>query len=316
MSDLEHLARTIKGVTFPYPLMVGGGIVKTHEHVRRLAPTDVVADWGSIETEESSGNGGRDYYSHYIEFGGQRYLLFALNSLGIPNPGMAYVEQHCRDRIKLYEDHGKPLVINISGKSVEDAVELVKRAIAAGFKVIILNGACPNKGGLPILCFDADAVSRLFERLATEVGETDAVLLWKISAGMPRGILSHNKNCVIESKVFTGMVTCNTVPNGFYYLAGGKPAIHTEKNNITRGGLSGPAIRPLALDHTQFCADGMPASKVVFGAGGADSVEAVMDFLRAGATMVQMTTAYREANEDPDFVRDLLEKLSKRLEQA
>lgn len=314
MSSLALLERTIKGVHFPYPLMVGGGVVKTHEQVRKFAPTDVIAEWGSIETEASSGNGGRDYYPHYVEIRGQKYLLFALNSRGIPNPGMEYVEQHASDLLKLYEDHNKPLVINVSGKSWEDAVELVKRAIACGFKVIVLNGACPNKGGQPILCFDIESVDKLFDRLEAEIGETDVVLMWKVSAGMPRAILSHNKARVVASSTFTGIVTCNTLPNGFYFLPDGTPAILTEKNKITRGGVSGPAIHPIALDHTKYCADDLPFDKVVWGAGGADWVDSAMNFFRAKATIVQTTTAFWEANEDPSFITNFLAAIHDRME--
>lgn len=313
-SDLSHMQRTVKGVHFPYPVTLAGGIVKTWEHVRDLADTDVIPEWGSIETKPSSGNGGRDYYAGYEGFDkyGNFQLLFALNSLGIPNPGMEYVERHARELLSMYKDRNKPLILNVSGKSAEDLLTLIKRALDCGFHVITANAACPNKSSQNILCFDTEAVDWLFDRVDTEIGETDAVILEKVSTGMPRPILAHNKNRVAESKAFTGIITGNTVPNCFAYRSDGTPAIKTA-NGITRGGMSGPAMHPIALDHTEFCASGMPEGKIVAGCGGAVDADTTMDFLRAGATFVQLNTAYREAGEDPRFMTDFLHDLDEPL---
>ncbi len=310
MNELAHMARTIKGVWFPYPVLVGGGIVKTHEHVRRLATTDVIAEWGSIETEPSLGNGGRDYYAHYLEVkGGIRTLEFTQNRLGIPNPGMAYVEQHASDLIKLYEDCGKPLVINISGKSIEDLVQLLKRAIICGFKVIIVNGACPNKDGQPVLCNEQEPTDEFFERVEKEIGPTNVLIIWKVSCGMSRKALTHNRQRVADSSVFGGIATGNTVPNTYYLYDGGLTSIYTAKDKSTRAGLAGPAILPIALDHTEFCAQAMPKHKIVYGLGGVTTPMDAMRFIRSGATLVGMVSAFREAKENPDFVRDFLEDL-------
>ncbi len=313
---LSWMARLVKPVVFPYPVMVGGGIVKTHEQVRKLAPTDVVAEWGSIETEASDGNGGRDYYAHYIEVAERRVLVWAANSRGIPNPGMKYVEQHARDLIKLYNDRDRPLVLNVSGKGVDDTLSLMKRAHTCGFRVITVNGACPNKADQPILCDDPDAVDELFERAEKEIGVTDTVFLWKVSCGMRRPMLAHNKARVIASRMFNGIITGNTIPNSLYYfddVDDVRTAIKTEKNNIDRGGMSGPAILPIALDHTRFCAQDMPAGKVVFGCGGIMTPDDAIRYLRAGAHVVQITTAWWEANEDPDFIRDFIAELHLKL---
>jgi hypothetical protein len=74
---------TINGVCIPYVLMVGGGVVKTFEQVIRYAKTDVIPDWGSITTDEKSGNGGRDYFAQYSEAG---QLLAEYNSIALTKP--------------------------------------------------------------------------------------------------------------------------------------------------------------------------------------------------------------------------------------
>lgn len=316
MDELRLLRRTIKGVEFPYSVMVAGGIIKTAEQVKALAPTDVIGEWGSITTKESAGVGGRNYWPHYVEVGGQRMLVCTFNRLALPNPGMGYVEQRCRDLIKLYDDSGKPLVINVSGNGVDDSIELLKRAIACGFRAITCNGACPNKEGQPILCDDSDAVNQYFDRADAEIGHVDAVVLWKISAAMRRPALALNRDRVARSKTFTGMVAGNTVPNGFDYDDEGKTVIATTPDNGTRGGMAGPAILPLALDHVEFCASGMPTGKIVVGCGGISHSRCAMKHFKAGATIVQFNSAYREANENPEFVTDFLQALNNGLQAA
>ncbi|HEY4502443.1 MAG TPA: hypothetical protein VJH21_01270 [Candidatus Paceibacterota bacterium] len=301
-ATLTGLSRTVKGVHFPYPLMIAGGVVKEVGSLLRFAPTEIIPDWGSIETVASPGNGGRDYYASY---GPDERLRYGLNCLGIPNPGMDYVEEHARETIKLYEGYGKPLACNVSGKSPEDLVQLIARAVKCGFPVVTGNGSCPNQKGHPILCFDTDAVDYVFTRVEEELGKTDAVIFFKVSLGMPRNILAHCKKRVADSKTFTGIITGNTVPNCFDFLENGAPAIQTE-NGITVGGLSGPAILPIALSDIRFCAEDMPRGKIVVGCGGASNATDVRKMFSAGATLVQINTAFREAHEDPTFVQGIL----------
>jgi dihydroorotate dehydrogenase len=80
---------------------------------------------------------------------------------------------------------------------------------------------------------------------------------------------------------------------------------------LERGGMAGPAIRPIALDNTNFCSQQLAScGKIVFGCGGAQDAHTIRKFLLAGAAIVQMHSAFREANEDPTFVRDILAELA------
>jgi dihydroorotate dehydrogenase len=300
MSDLSKLARTIKGIKFPHPLMVGGGVFKLAEELREVAASDVIPEWGSIETDPSSGNGGNDYDAAYTPNG--HNLRYTRNRRGIPNPGIAYVERESRDIISMYADQGKIVGLNVSGKSngsrssVDDLIELVKRGLDCGFPWITANGACPNKADQPILCDDEDAVSEFFERADVEIGSTDAILMWKVSNGMRRSTLAHNKGHVAKSKAFTGIITGNTVPNTLDFDIEGKPTVLTEKDNSTWAGQGGPAIHPIALGHTKFCAQDMPEGKIVVGAGGVEGWPEARNFFRVGATLAQVVSTYLEAD--------------------
>ena len=156
------------------------------------------------------------------------------------------------------------------------------------------------------MCDDPDAVDELFDRIESEIGRSDAVLLWKVSCGMRRPALEHNRNRVKNSIAVSGVITCNTVPNCLAYRPDGSTAIKTA-NGITRGGMAGPAIHAIALDHAAFMTEELHLSdnKIVIGAGGADDTKTVCNFIRTGASLVQTQSAFREMGESPDFIRDV-----------
>lgn len=307
------MQRTVKGVVLPYPIMIGGGVVKAQRGTKFYAPTDVIAEWGSITTDSKSGNGGRDYYAHYEESNGQRVLTYALNSIGLTNPGIGYVEKQAREEIARYSDQGKPLPINISGEGVDDTLVLMERALACGFPIITVNTACPNKVGkdmkpMPVMCFDIDSMGTLIMQAERIIGRSESIIMLKVSTGLPMSTLAGICTLLKTSSTFDGIITGNTVPNGFSMLEDGSPAIKTD-NGITVGGVSGPAIKPLSLSQTKFAADILGENKVVWGCGGAQTAEDVREYFRVGAQVVQIVTAFREHDEDPVFIRRLLEDL-------
>jgi dihydroorotate dehydrogenase len=226
---------------------------------------------------------------------------------------MDHVEEHAGELIALYQAAGKPLIINISGKDVDDTIDLLKRALQCRFPVVVVNGACPNKRERPILCHDPEGVGELFSRAEDEIQESHSLILWKVSNGMPRSLLAQNCDLVARSWHFEGIINGNTFPNCLDYLPDGKTAIETA-NGFNRGGMSGPAILPIALDQVEFCAKRLPPSKVVVGCGGITTPQDAMKFFRAGARLVQFNTVFREAAEDPQFVTSFLHDLYELME--
>jgi dihydroorotate dehydrogenase len=294
MEDLlSPMLRTFNGVDFNYRFMVAGGVV--------------IFELGSVNTTGSSGNGGRDYHAEYKSYDilSATLLLNTSNSLGLPNPGMDYIEEGTPRYLKVCTAAGMPSWINISGNGVEDTLSLLGRAFKAGYRVITVNGACPNKIDQPILCDDPASVDEFFDRVDQEFGDvTDRVILWKVSCGMRRPALAHNRERFRKSRAVIGVITGNTIPNSLDYLPDGRTVIATA-NSINRGGLAGPAILPIALDHTEFMMQDLPPGKFGIGCGGAMDAVSASKFIRAGATFVQSNSAVLEAKEDPDFVRDV-----------
>ncbi len=312
--NLQGLERRILGNVLPHPVIVAGGVYKTAAHVGLVCDTDVIPEWGSITTDPRPGNGGRDYYAEYRDVPHQgRVLIRTLNSLGLPNPGMKHVEKHAADLLKRYEDAEKPLILNVSGENADDLLELVERAIAAGFKMIVMNGACPNGANsdgsrIPILCWDKASVAYFFAECDRRFSGSRAVLLWKISNGITEELLEFNTLAVLNSFACQGIINGNTIPNVGLTLPDGEPAIKTT-NGFTKGGLAGPAIQMSALRQTSYSASALRHTKVAVACGGISTARHVLLALACGAWAVEVNSAFREAGERPKFITDLLVEL-------
>lgn len=126
------------------PWANAGGVVKTIEDVEQMAHTGV--GWieaGSYTLLPRPGNGanGERVYHHDRDTGE------TFNSLGMPNTGMDEVEKEIPEMAKIAEAHRKKLLVNVapvSAEPVEETLELVSRAYAAGAHGVLINAGCPN----------------------------------------------------------------------------------------------------------------------------------------------------------------------------
>jgi len=200
-----------------------------------------------------------------------------LNAIGLENIG---VEAFIRDKIPALEDCGCRIIANILGKSVEEFVAIVEQlnpyeAVSA----YELNISCPNikEGGIQ---FGHDP--ELTYRVVSTVREVSDKPVWvKLSPNVTdirifaRACEEANADAVSLVNTFVGMCV------DIYKM---RPML----SNVT-GGLSGPAIRPLALRlvHQTVKSVNIP----VIGIGGISNARDALEFLIAGATAVQVGTA-------------------------
>ena len=202
-----------------------------------------------------------------------------LNSIGLQNPGVeAFIEN---DLAWLAENaSGTPIVVNVSGHSVDDYVSVIRRledepAVSA-YEV---NISCPNvdQGGM---AFGTDCASaaRVTEACRSATGRT---LIVKLSPNVT-DIVSIARS--VEDSGADAVSLINT-------LLGMAIDASTRKPKLARvvGGLSGPAIKPIALRMVWQVSSAV--SIPVIGMGGvSDGVDAV-EFMLAGATAVAVGTA-------------------------
>lgn len=201
-----------------------------------------------------------------------------LNAVGLQNPG---VDEVIRTEIPFLEEHyGKPVIANVSGFSIEEYVETTEKLAAESIVGIIeLNISCPNvKGGG--ISFGTDP------KLAAEV--TRAVR--KVSTKPVYVKLSPNvtniqdmAKAVVDAGA-DGISLINTFLGMRIDIKKRQPVL---KNRT--GGLSGPAIFPLAL---RMVWDVYEAVDVpIIGMGGISSAEDVIEMFLAGASAVQVGAA-------------------------
>ena len=200
-----------------------------------------------------------------------------LNSIGLQNPGVEQVLERYAERWSSWD---VPVIVNVAGESVEDYVEVARRLDGQpGVAGIELNISCPNvgRGGLQF-ALDADAAA---EVTAAVRAATELPLMVKLSPaatdvrGIARAIEAAGADSISAVNTLSGM------------------AIDRERRRPllgnTYGGLSGPALKPVALRVVYEVAQVVRIPIVAI--GGVGSLDDVLDYLLAGAVAVQVGTA-------------------------
>ena len=287
----RNLAVDFLGLKLEHPIMNGGGTCKDLEGVKRLARSAVAAiEVGSITEEKRDGNPGQVFWL------GSNY---SVNSLGMPNMGRKKLAEVLPEMVRTAHDAGKPLFVNVAGFSDDEYLALTETSFAGGADGVFLNGGCPNAWGVDgmqkkILSFSLLSIEKLFQKLSAFAGKR---ILLKISPQSDPAMRTAVIDLVREdmsgkpNTVLAGIITTNTFPNAFVSDADGKPAIYYGEGFA---GLSGPALKPIAMAHVKEARKLLPPGKVIVAAGGVSTGQDVLDYLRAGAGVVQLATAYFE----------------------
>lgn len=200
-----------------------------------------------------------------------------LNSIGLQNPG---VEVFVDSDLRWLDTIDVPVIVNVSGRSVTEYAQVVHRLDAEsrvdGFEV---NISCPNvdAGGMAFGtdCVSAASVTHECRRA------TDKLLIVKLSPNVT-DIVSIAR--AVEGEGADAISLINT-------LLGMSVDVDTFRPRIARtvGGLSGPAIKPIALRMVWQVA--LAVSVPVIGMGGIMTAEDAVEFLLAGATAIAVGTA-------------------------
>jgi dihydroorotate dehydrogenase (NAD+) catalytic subunit len=200
-----------------------------------------------------------------------------LNSIGLQNPGVDGVLEKYAPRWAGWQ---VPVIVNVAGESVEDYVTVARKLDGQpGVAGIELNISCPNvgKGGLQF-ALDAEAAGAV---TAAVRAATELPLMVKLSPAAPdvRAIARAIANAGADS-----ISAVNTLSGMAIDRARRRPLLGN-----TYGGLSGPALKPVALRVVYEVAQAIKIPIVAI--GGVGSLDDVLDFLMAGAVAVQVGTA-------------------------
>ena len=196
-----------------------------------------------------------------------------VNSIGLQNDGVGYfLHKHLPYLRKIKTN----LIVNIAGSTVAEYAKLAKilnrySAIAA----LEINISCPNvkKGGMVFGC-DPAATQKV---IAAVRRETQKPIIAKLTPNV-------KDITVIAKSAANGGANALSLINTIVHAA---PVPGTKK--IVRGGLSGPTIKPIAL---QLVSEAVKAVDIpVIGIGGIMNTQDALEFLNAGAKAIQVGTA-------------------------
>ncbi|MBV7390214.1 dihydroorotate dehydrogenase [Enterococcus alishanensis] len=222
-----------------------------------------------------------------------------LNAIGLQNPGLEVVMNEILPSLEKFQD--LPLIANVAGACEEDYVEVAKRiGDAPNVHAIELNISCPNvkHGGL-LFGTDPDAAGSL-TKAVKEVAKVPVYV--KLSPNVT-DIVPIAK--AVEQGGADGFTMINTLMGMRIDLKTRRPILA----NMT-GGLSGPAIKPVAirLIHQVAGITDLP----IIGMGGVQNVDDVIEMFLAGASAVAVGTANFT---DPYICPKLIDSLPQKLDE-
>ena len=221
-----------------------------------------------------------------------------LNAIGLQNPG---VEEIVKNQLKQLEKYDVPIIANVAGSYIDDYVYVAEKiSKSPNVKALELNISCPNVkcGGIQ---FGTDPY--IAKELTEKVKEASSVPVYvKLSPNITDIVAMAQ---AVEAGGADGITMINTLIGMRLDRITGKPIIA----NLT-GGLSGPAIKPVAIRMIYQVAQAVNIP--IIGMGGIMDEWDVIDFISAGASAVAIGTANFT---DPLICPKIIEALSKALDE-
>jgi dihydroorotate dehydrogenase (NAD+) catalytic subunit len=202
-----------------------------------------------------------------------------LNAIGLQNPGAEYVVDQILPTLDFTET---AFFANVCGSTIEDYVEVTRRFDDSAIDAIELNISCPNikEGGVQF-GNSPDMSARVVEACRRV---TKKPLITKLSPNQT-DIKENARRCIESGS--DALAVINTVMGMAIDVKTRKPII----GNI-QGGLSGPAIKPIALLKVMQVAEvARPHNVPIIGQGGICSADDALEFIIAGATTVGVGTS-------------------------
>ena len=269
------LTLKIKDIVFKSPIMVASGTFGYGDEVKDLVDISKI---GCIITKSVTLNpreGNPPPRIHETSSG-------MLNSIGLANVG---IKEFCNKKLSYLNKMKTHFIINIAGSTMDEYIKVLEILESSdgnhiGYEI---NISCPNvkKGGMEF-GMDADMTYKLTSKLRNI---TNKFLIMKLSPN----VTSIEKIALAAERGGADAVSAiNTfVGMGINYKTG-KMLLSTKF-----GGLSGPAIKPMAIAkvHKIYNAVKIP----IIGMGGISNFEDIIEFIRAGSSLIQIGTLnYKE----------------------
>jgi dihydroorotate dehydrogenase (NAD+) catalytic subunit len=267
------LAVDFCGLSFASPIVLLSGCVGFGEEYTRVEGFSNT-DCGAVVLKGTTGSArlGNPPHRVYETDGGM------LNAIGLQNPGVDYVVDHILPTLDFSETR---FFANVSGSTLEEYVEVVRRFDDSPVDGMEINISCPNvkEGGVQF----GNSPEMSARVVAACRAATRKPLVTKLSPNQTD--IRENARLCIESGT-DGLAVINTVMGMAIDVRTRRPVI----GNV-QGGLSGPAIKPIALLKVHQVYDvakrhGVP----IIGQGGIVNATDALEFIIAGASAVGVGT--------------------------
>ena len=220
-----------------------------------------------------------------------------LNAIGLQNPG---VEVFCRRDLPFLKKYDTKVIVNVCGHSIEEYTEVVRRLANEPVDMLEINISCPNVREGGIAFGTVPSVAEKITRACKDAAKQPIIM--KLSPNvtdigeMARAVEAGGADAISLINTLTGMKI--DVNRRRFVLA-----------NRT-GGMSGPAVKPIALRMVYEAAHAVDLP--VIGMGGIATAEDALEFILAGATAVSVGTANFI---NPRATLDVVEGIDRYLEE-
>lgn len=202
-----------------------------------------------------------------------------LNSIGLQNPGAHEVVDNILPSLEPFETH---FIANVSGSTIDEYIEVCRIFDQSNIHAIELNISCPNvkKGGMEF-GNDPEMSAQVVEACK---GATSKPIITKLSPNQA-DIKESARKCIDAGSDALSVI--NTITGMAIDIDTKRPVLGN-----TSGGLSGPAIKPIALQKVmQVYEVAGPQNIPIMGQGGISSVKDALEFIIAGASTIGIGTA-------------------------
>lgn len=256
----------IAGITFQNPVMTASGTFGSGMEYGEFVDLNRL---GAVVTKgvASTPWPGNDVPRIAEVYGGM------LNAIGLQNPGISVFLE--RD-LPFLEQYDTKVIVNVCGKTIEEYLDVVEKLGDSSVDMLEINVSCPNvKEGAIAFGQNADSLYEITSKIK-KVAKQPVIM--KLSPNvtditeMARAAEAAGSDAISLINTITGM----------------KIDIHRRKFALANktGGMSGPAIKPVAVRMVYQCAEAVKIP--IIGMGGIRDGEDAIEFLMAGATAVSV----------------------------
>lgn len=221
-----------------------------------------------------------------------------LNAIGLQNPGL---EKVMSEELPWLTQYDVPVIANIAGSKIEDYTAVAAQiSQAPNVRALELNISCPNvkEGGLAF-----GTIPEVAKEVTKAVKAVSEVPVYVKLSPNVTDIVEMAK--AVEAGGADGLTMINTLLGMRLDIRTGKPILANRS-----GGLSGPAIKPVAIRMVHEVSQRV--SIPIIGMGGINSCEDVIEFLYAGASAVAIGTANFS---DPFICSKVIDELPQLLDE-